>query len=62
MTDDVVEVTIFDPEPDPVSVLVGETDVVVSQALLQMHREEATPHTIYDDMASLTLLFENGLF
>jgi hypothetical protein len=28
---------------------------------LEAHRISATPHPAYDDMQSLTLLFENGL-
>lgn len=60
--DDVVQVTVSDPPEDPVDVLIGDTNLVVTQALLQEHREEGTPHAAYDDMDSLTLLFENGLF
>lgn len=32
------------------------------EALIETHAESATPHLAYDDMADLTLLFENGLF
>lgn len=29
--------------------------------LLNLHIEDGTPHSAYDDMPNLTLLFENGL-
>jgi hypothetical protein len=33
----------------------------VSDAVLLAHIDSTTPHPVYDDMPSLTLLFENGL-
>lgn len=43
----------------------ASTDVVVVQqeiaSAVQTHIVSQTPHTAYDDIASLTLLFENGL-
>ena len=62
MSDEPIRVTIIEePEEDPVRVTIGDTNMEVTQRLLQAHREENTPHTAYDDMTSLTLLFENGL-
>ena len=59
--EDPVHVTVTDPAESPVKTTVGDTNVVVTNTLIQNHREESTPHTAYDDMTSLTLLFENGL-
>lgn len=36
-------------------------NVVNAQALVDNHVADSTPHPIYDDMASLSLQFENGL-
>lgn len=38
----------------------GAVDEKVA-AVMQSHSASANPHTVYDDMQSLTLLFENGL-
>lgn len=37
------------------------TDGGVSDAVILAHINDVTPHPVYDDLPSLTLLFENGL-
>lgn len=32
-----------------------------ADSLVNLHIEDETPHSAYDDMPNLTLLFENGL-
>ncbi len=60
---EVITVVISDPPAeDPVNVIVGDADLSASVALITEHRNSSAPHPVYDDMVSLTLLFENGLF
>jgi hypothetical protein len=59
---EVITVVISDPPAeDPVNVIVGDADIPAAVALIENHRLASAPHLVYDDMVSLTLLFENGL-
>ncbi|WP_299488948.1 hypothetical protein [uncultured Gordonia sp.] len=60
---EVITVVISDPPAeDPVNVVIGDADIPAAVALIENHRLASAPHPAYDNMASLTLLFENGLF
>lgn len=62
MSDIPIEVVITDPPQDPVQVVIGDASAAVSNARIAQHKAEAEPHDAYDDMQSLSLIFENGLF
>lgn len=48
------------PEPPVAQVIVSPTDPLAQAALLS-HINSETPHPAYDDLPSMTLLFENGI-
>lgn len=72
---DIINVTISDPPVDTVNVVVSNPEPVevievvvgvldsetISEARLLAHKQEETPHSVYDDIPSLELIFENGL-
>jgi len=70
---DIINVVVTEPPTETILVEVLDTDptetitVVVSEGtlipneLLDAHRAESSPHTVYDDMADLGIIFENGL-
>jgi hypothetical protein len=37
------------------------TSFEITEGFVNSHKAESFPHAVYDDMASLTLIFENGL-
>lgn len=58
-------VSVTDVVDEPINVNVfddgGTGDITAAQALLDKHVNDPNPHSAYDDIPSLTLLFENGL-
>lgn len=39
----------------------GDTNLLVIEQYIDAHKNELSPHSVYDDIPSLTLLFENGI-
>lgn len=48
--------------PGPPGDLTAEEAEVIAEAAVLSHELAAEPHPAYDDMQSLVVIFENGLF
>lgn len=57
---DIINVVVTEPPTETITVVISEGTLILND-LLDAHRIEASPHTVYDDMADLGGIFENGL-